>query len=94
MDTFRDTLHSARATCEVIIQKGRGHLDSRQKGCSYPSKKTAHETDLRLQRYKLVKSVGWSCRVGWCRVVSGRAAHTDIFLLNHGEIAPCFALRS
>ena len=65
------TLHVPRAT--VIIQKSRGHLDSRRKGCSYPPKKTAHETDLRLQRYKLVKSVGWLCRVGWCRAMSGRS---------------------
>ena len=64
------TLHVQRAT--VIIQKGRGHLDSRQKGCSYPPKKTARETDLRLQRYKLVKSVMRSCRVVSGRVGSGR----------------------
>ena len=62
------TLHVLRAT--VIIQKGRSHLDSRQKGCSYPPKKTARETDLRLQRYKLVKSVMGSCRVGSGRVGS------------------------
>ena len=59
--------HHSLCTChvQVIIQKDRGHLDSRQKGCSYPPK-TACETDLRLQRYKLVKSVMGPCRV--CRV--------------------------
>ena len=58
------TLHVPRAT--IIIQKGLGHLNSRHNGCGYPPKKTASETDLRLQRYKLVKSV-----VGSCHVVSG-----------------------
>ena len=40
------------------------------------------ESGLRLQRYKLANSV-----MGPGRAVSGWAAHTQIFPLNHGELA-------
>ena len=80
----------------VIIQKGRGHLDSRQKRGSYPPKKTARETNLRLQRYKLVKDVVVSCRVGWCRArplilrffyrTTENSLRASRSARNHGEI--------
>ena len=85
--TTRLTLRVPRATSSS--HKGRGHLDSRQKGCSYPSKKTICQSDPPLQRYKLVKSVLGSCRVVPCRAVPCRAAHTQIVPRNH--VRTCIA---
>ena len=69
----------ARAT--VVTQMDGCWFHSRQKECSYPSKKTVCQSDPWWQRYKLVKCVTGSGRVEPCR-----AAHTQFCQLFTKEI--------
>ena len=52
----------------VLTQMDGCWFHSRQKRCSYPSKKTVYQSDPWLRRYKLVKGV-----MGSSRVVPGRS---------------------
>ena len=83
-----DTLHAARDA--VTAQMDGCWFHSRQKGCGYPSKSVC-QLDPWLQRYKLVKSVTGSGRVGPCRVEPGRS-YTQFCALFTKELR--FALRS